>query len=124
MFNTYYALKDGKPVTSKFVTVAGEVQNPITLKAPLGMTFKELIELAGGATIKEYELICGGPMTGNLAGDYDVVTKTTNAVLVLPKDHYVITRRKSSVAVDMKRAFAACCQCRMCTCLLYTSRCV
>jgi Na+-translocating ferredoxin:NAD+ oxidoreductase RnfC subunit len=115
MFNTYYALKDGKPVTSKFVTVAGEVQNPITLKAPLGMTFKELIELAGGATIKEYELICGGPMTGNLAGDYDVVTKTTNAVLVLPKDHYVITRRKSSVAVDMKRAFAACCQCRMCT---------
>lgn len=115
MFNTYYALKDGKPVTSKFVTVAGEVQNPITLKVPLGMTFKELIELAGGATIKEYELICGGPMTGNLAGDYDVVTKTTNAVLVLPKDHYVITRRKSSVAVDMKRAFAACCQCRMCT---------
>ncbi|HIS98955.1 MAG TPA: SLBB domain-containing protein [Candidatus Faecaligallichristensenella faecipullorum] len=115
MFNTYYAIKEGKPVTSKFVTVAGEVRHPVTLRVPLGMTHKELIELAGGATVKEYELISGGPMTGKLSGDYDLVTKTTNAILVLPKDHYVIARRKSSVAIDMKRAFAACCQCRMCT---------
>ena len=43
------------------------------------------------------------------------VTKTTNAVLVLPQDHYLVKRKRSKSSIDMKRAAACCCQCSMCT---------
>jgi len=81
----------------------------------LGTPIKDLIKLAGGTTIADYALINGGPMTGNLASLSEPVTKTTNAVLVMPQDHYIIQKRKSKITSDMKRAMAACCQCRMCT---------
>ena len=44
MLNAAYAIASGKPVTEKYITVAGEVKNPVTLKAPLGITYGELIE--------------------------------------------------------------------------------
>ena len=43
------------------------------------------------------------------------VTKTTNAVLVLPEEHLLIQRKRSKSSIDLKRAAAACCQCTMCT---------
>ena len=36
--NVYNALTNGSGVTSKYITIAGEVKNPVTLKAPLGIT--------------------------------------------------------------------------------------
>lgn len=115
VYNIYRAINDGLPVTHKYVTVAGEVKNPKTVYAPVGMSFSELIKEAGGATVKEYELINGGPMMGKLAEESDSVTKTTNAILVLPKEHYVIKRKHTNIQIDMKRAMSACCQCKMCT---------
>ena len=58
--NVARALKEGAPVTYKYITICGEVRNPVTLKAPLGMTYGELIELAGGATVENPVLIAGG----------------------------------------------------------------
>ena len=115
ILNVYNATNENEPVTEKFITVTGEVENPITVKVPLGITLGEVIRLAGGAKITDYALINGGPMTGNLCGENDIVTKTTNAVLVMPQDHYIIQKRKSKASINMKRAMAACCQCRMCT---------
>lgn len=120
VFNTETALNvynaiNGRPVTHKYVTIAGEVKNPKTVYAPLGMSFKELINCAGGMTCDDFALINGGPMMGAEASIYDTVTKTTNAVLVLPKEHYIINRKRASVKIDVKRAMSACCQCRMCT---------
>lgn len=115
ILNVYNALNSEQPVITKYITIAGEVNNPITLKVPLGMTYAELIELAGGATISDYTLIGGGPMTGPVVSPYDVVTKTSNAVLVLPTTHQLIQKKLSKIQIDMKRAMAACCQCRMCT---------
>ena len=37
MYNAYHALK-GEPLTSKLVTVAGEVKNPMTVRVPLGVS--------------------------------------------------------------------------------------
>ena len=113
--NVYNAVTNSQPVIYKYVTVTGEVKNPITVKVPLGVTLKEVIDLAGGALIPDYALINGGPMTGPLANPGDLVTKTTNAVLVMPQDHYIINKKKSRISSDMKRAMSACCQCRMCT---------
>ena len=115
MLNIYNVIKNEKPVTKKYVTVTGEVAKPITLEVPIGITIKELVDLAGGTTVKEAAYINGGPMMGNLASPYDVVTKTTNAVVVLPKNHHVINKKTAKISIDMKRAMAACCQCRMCT---------
>ena len=115
ILNAYYAIKNGAGVTHKYITVTGAVKNPITVRVPLGVTLKEVIALAGGATIKEYALINGGPMTGSIANETDVVTKTTNAILVLPPDQYIIQKRQNNPKVSLKRAMSACCQCKMCT---------
>ena len=39
-----------QPVTHKYLTVAGAVRTPVTLRVPVGMTIREVIEAAGGAT--------------------------------------------------------------------------
>ena len=115
MLNAYNAIKNKKPVITKHVTITGEVAKPITVQVPLGITIRELVELAGGATTKDPAFINGGPMMGSLVSQFDVVTKTTNAIVVLPKNHHVINKKTANISIDMKRAMAACCQCRMCT---------
>lgn len=115
MLNAYYALTEGKGVTHKYITVTGEVKEPVTLYVPLGITVGEVLKLAGGTTIEEYTLINGGPMTGNIVTEYDVITKTSNAILVMPNDQYIVMKRKSDPKISLKRAMSACCQCRMCT---------
>ncbi len=108
-------LLSGKPVTHKFVTVAGEVASPVTLRVPLGTSFEELLTLAGGVTTPHPAYCIGGPMMGRLGSPFEPVTKTTNAILVLPADHPLIQKKQAKPFIDMKRAMAACCQCNYCT---------
>lgn len=115
MLNAFFALQGGNPVVDKYITVTGAVRNPVTLKVPIGIPASRLVALAGGATVEDYALISGGPMTGMLISPPDAVTKTTNAILVLPQDHQIVKKRRCKPAIEMKRAMAACCQCRMCT---------
>lgn len=115
MLNAYYAITKGAGVTHKYITVTGEVKNPVTLYVPLGITVGEVLSLAGGATISDYTLINGGPMTGNIVSESDVITKTSNAILVMPSDQYIVKKRQANPNISVKRAMSACCQCRMCT---------
>ena len=115
VYNIYCALNNAKAVTHKYVTIAGEVKNPVTLCVPVGATVKDVLKYAGGITCENPVYLIGGPMTGKIGTGYSVITKTTNAVIVLPEEHYVINKKKSNVSVDMKRAMASCCQCQMCT---------
>ncbi len=114
IYNVYHAL-EGENVTHKFVTIAGEVEKPMTLRVPIGTTVGELIDYAGGAKLENYEIVLGGPMMGSLGNRFDVVKKTTNAILVLPNDHYIVKKKQSRQSIDIKRAMAACCQCTYCT---------
>ncbi len=115
VFNIYNAVFENTPVTHKYVTVTGEVKKPATFFVPIGTKLSELIALAGGETIKDPAYLLGGPMMGRIGSDLEYVTKTTNAVIVLPQDHYVVTRKKVKTSVDLKRAMASCSQCRYCT---------
>ncbi len=115
MYNMYLAVHEGKPVTHKYLTVAGEVKNPCTLRVPIGMTAKQAVELAGGQTSDDVAYIMGGPATGRIIPRYEAITKTTNAILVLPLTNTVIRKKQTNVKIDMKRAMASCCQCQMCT---------
>ena len=115
IYNVYRAWKENAPVTHKFITLAGEVKNPCTLKAPLGITYGELIAMVGGETHEDTVIVAGGPMTGRIAQKSDVVTKTSNALLIMPRNAYIVQKRLTPITIDVKRAMAACCQCRMCT---------
>lgn len=115
MLNIYYTVTENRGVTHKYVTVIGEVKNPVTLRLPLGITIKEVLKLAGGTTTDEYTLINGGPMTGKIVSESNVITKTTNAILVMPNDAYIVLKRNANPTISLKRAMSACCQCRMCT---------
>lgn len=115
MYNIYRALFEDKPVTQKLVTVTGEVKNPCTFFVPVGMTVKEAVAFAGGSKIDHHVYISGGAMMGNPVTESDVITKTTNAILVLPEDHLVSRSKRRNLQTDLHRAESACCQCQQCT---------
>jgi Na+-translocating ferredoxin:NAD+ oxidoreductase RnfC subunit len=114
VYNVYSAMH-GKPVTDKFVTVAGEVAHPTTLRVPIGTKISELLEAAGGITVEDPQYINGGPMMGRLTTPHEPVTKTTNAIIVLPSDHSIIFNKKRNSAINLRRTMSVCCQCRTCT---------
>ena len=106
----------GQPVTEKYVTVAGWVQKPITVKVPLGVTIQELLTMAGGSLGENFAVINGGPMMGGILEDLQTpVTKTTKGLIVLPKNHSLIARKTTELSYILKQARAACCRCMQCT---------
>ena len=115
VYNVYRAIKNEAPVTDKLVSVVAEVNNPVTVRVPLGCTIEEVVEMASGVTTKNPVYFVGGPMMGNIGTGAQPVTKTTNAILVLPEDHLIIQKKRRKASIDLKRAAAACCQCTMCT---------
>ncbi|HIT89042.1 MAG TPA: SLBB domain-containing protein [Candidatus Merdenecus merdavium] len=115
IYNVYRALEEGVGVHDKLISVVGEVEHPVTVRVPVGTTIDEVVSMAGKITTKDYVYFLGGPMMGSIGTGNTPVTKTTNAVLVLPRDHYIIQMKNSESSIDLKRAAASCCQCTMCT---------
>ncbi|MCR5108949.1 MAG: SLBB domain-containing protein [Lachnospiraceae bacterium] len=115
MYNLYRAVYKEEPVTDKLVSIVGEVTDPVTLRLPIGTTVKEAVKLAGDVTVEDPVYLMGGPMMG-FRGDSDtVIKKTTNAIIVLGRDHPVIMKLDKNLDVERRRASSACCQCRTCT---------
>src|SRR5581483_3989490 len=108
--------EQGTTVTEKFLSVCGAVKEPKSLWVPIGTTFRELVAAAGGATVSEYGIFVSGIMMGSLAFDLDdVVTKTTGGLIVLPRDHYLMSRRTRSQQEMNRIGKSACDQCSYCT---------
>lgn len=115
VYNVYRALAENAPVADKLVTVVGEVEHPVTVRVPLGTTIAKTVAYAGKILVKNPAFLAGGPMMGNLCLSEDVVTKTTNAIIVLDQTHTLIQKKQHNTAIDLKRAASACCQCQTCT---------
>ncbi len=114
---TLYNIGTGKPVASKFVSVAGAVENPATVKVPIGTTYGEILSKFK-ITVEEYALRVGGLMMGRLEEDLNsVISKRTGALIVLPADHHCVkTYKRFATTHDTVRiAKAACDQCNFCT---------
>jgi len=106
----------GQPVTDRYLTVSGEVHNPIVCKAPIGTAAEEVIRLAGGSRIPDYRIIMGGPMMGKvLADNRDPVTKTTSGLIVLPPQHNIVRDKQKDIERMRFIAKSACTQCSRCT---------
>ncbi|WP_297209643.1 4Fe-4S dicluster domain-containing protein [uncultured Flavonifractor sp.] len=110
---------EGRPVTHKYLSVVGEVKEPVMLYVPIGTPLTQCVA-AASPTIGKYALIVGGPMMGKVltepaAMEEAVVTKTTGNLIVLPPDHYLFRRAALSMDAIRHQAKSACIQCRMCT---------
>lgn len=110
------AISNKYPITKKFITITGAVKKPCTFKAPVGTSYGELIDFAGGATCKDYIAIDGGPMMGKVITDFTLpVTKVSGGLIVLPKNHSLIFKKSRSENSVSRIGKSACDQCSFCT---------
>ena len=112
-----YRAQQGTPVTSKLVTVTGEVSSPLTIEAPIGTPISALISRAGGPEESGgFVAIIGGPCMGALETDWSApVTKITGGIIVLKADHPLDFMKTDDFERDVRLAKAVCCQCSLCT---------
>jgi len=110
------ALASQQPVTEKYLTIAGAVAEPVTLRVPVGVTLAQCVAAAGGATTPDPQYMVGGVMMGYLEPDHNaLVDKTTGGVVVLPRDHVIVRRRLQDWQQIVRIGRSACDQCSYCT---------
>ena len=115
MYNMYRAVHEKSPVSDKLVSIVGEIDTPKTLRLPLGMSVRDAVKAAGKITTKNPAFLMGGPMMGRLGDENTRITKTTNAIIILPEDHQLVLKADKDLKIEKRRASSACCQCRTCT---------
>lgn len=107
---------NGKPVTEKFITVAGDIPNRVTVKVPVGTPVMDVLKKSGLNSFDGYTVIGGGPMMGpalsNLSGH---ITKKDKGFVILKNDHPLIRKKNATIESTRRLNRAACAQCRMCT---------
>ncbi len=114
---TLYNIGRNEPVVEKFISVAGAVENPATIKVPVGTSYKDVLSYFK-ITAPRYAVRSGGLMMGILEEDLNkTVSKRTGALIVLPEDHHCLTMyRRFATEHDTDRiAKAGCDQCYFCT---------
>jgi len=104
------------PVTERYLTVCGEVNQPLICRVPIGTPANVVIDLAGGPKIADYGVVMGGPMMGKvLSTGTEPITKTTSGIIVLHPDHNVIRDKRRSLDQMRFIGKSACTQCSRCT---------
>jgi len=107
---------NGKPVTHTYLTVAGKVPKPVTLRIPIGISVREVLKLSGVSDFEKIKVIDGGPMMGKILQNIDnPITKTSKGLIVLDEDDYLIKRKGMTAQMALRQSKAGCLQCRMCT---------
>lgn len=84
-YAVHQALRYGRPLTSRVVTISGSsVRNPANLEVPLGTLASDLVAHCGGITRTPARQVLGGPMMGASLPHLDVpIVKGSNGVLLL-----------------------------------------
>ncbi len=104
----YNAVIEGRPLLYRIVTVTGDcIKEPCNYRVPIGSSYSELLEEAGGFTKTPEKVISGGPMMGIALFDLDVpVTKSSSALLCLSKDE--VAESESSACINCGRCAEVC----------------
>ncbi len=87
----YEAVRFGRPLTERVVTVTGEgITKPGNLMVKIGTPVSHLIKECGGPKGEAAKIVSGGPMMGFAIFSEEVaVTKGTSGILVLPEGEVV-----------------------------------
>ena len=107
----------GEPVTSRILSVCGDVAAPGLFEVPVGTSVGDVLRLTGNdADLAEKGILLSGIMMGEYCEDQGrPVDKRTGSIVVLPRDNEVIVRKTLPVETIVKRAASVCCQCTLCT---------
>lgn len=107
---------EGTPVTEKYVTVTGAVKEAVTVVVPVGTSFRDCIDLAGGLTVGNPVVFTGGLMMGGMETDLSLpVTRTIGGLIVLPPDHPLVERKGAPKPQYTRIGHSCCDQCSLCT---------
>lgn len=116
MYNLARAVRFGEPITKKWLTVGGAIDNPTVIKVPIGAKISDIFKKLGIEIRDGYTVLDGGPSMGKVINPATyTVRKTTKGILILPNDTEAIRARTVSVKMAVARAETACCQCTRCT---------
>ena len=81
--------------------MAGAVKKPSSFFVPIGTSFKDVIEFAGGTKVREFGIFVGGVMMGHLTFDLnEVITKTTAGIIVLP-ERSLFNKKKKPAGTEL-----------------------
>ncbi|MGI6644948.1 MAG: RnfABCDGE type electron transport complex subunit C [Bacilli bacterium] len=84
----YHALKEGKPITKRLLTISGEqdlITNPSNILVPVGTLVSTVLEEFDIAEDKPLMVLNGGPMTSNALRILDVAVQTPNGGFTIVK---------------------------------------
>ena len=116
VYNVRQMVKEDKPVTEKWLTIAGDVQRKVMVKAPIGMRVSDMLTMFGINVDENHSVIEGGPSMGSIVDpNRTVVKKTTKSILIIPNSSRCIVNKKTAIDDMLRRAASACCGCTRCT---------
>jgi Na+-translocating ferredoxin:NAD+ oxidoreductase RnfC subunit len=115
-FRNIHLASQGHPSITKYVSVAGAVAYPSTFEVPIGISFAEVINAAGGATVPDYAVFVSGIMMGKLETDLTLpIIKTCAGLIILPMTHRLVQRKSLTMNTMLRIGKSACDQCSFCT---------
>lgn len=111
-----YKASMGKAVTEKYITLAGDIPQRLTVKVRVGTPIIDVLKLSGIEDFTDYMVIDGGPMMGPVMKDLNgYTTKKNKGFIILKKHHYLIRKKTMKTEQTNRINRASCEQCRMCT---------
>jgi len=113
---TILNLQRDEPVVDKYLCVVGDVEDPVTVRVPVGTSYRDLLTAVGVDAEAVGHVMVGGVMMGKVMQSLDeVVTRTTGALLCFPEDHVVARRYNTTPRQRDLIGMSACDQCSFCT---------
>ncbi len=108
--HTSYAIYNSvvykQPLTSRVITVSGDVKNRKNLLVKLGTSFQDIIDHCGGLSPGVEKVIAGGPMTGTSVSNLDVpIIKGTSGIIAL---HSVTEAIEENECIRCSRCINSC----------------
>ena len=89
------AVREGRPMIDRVVTVCGRVAKPANFRVRIGTSLLDILDQAGGMTEGVRKLIVGGPMMGNAIASPNVpITKNFGGFLAMGEES--ITAQESA----------------------------
>jgi len=114
-YNIFNSIHD-IPVTEKWLTIGGDIAQPVVVKVPINCDVKNVLKAAGITVPSDHTVLDGGPAMGRIINPAIAeITKKTKSLLILPDEIPAITFKSASIERVLKRAPSACCQCYYCT---------
>jgi Na+-translocating ferredoxin:NAD+ oxidoreductase RnfC subunit len=116
MYNLGAAIRFGEPVTKKWLTVSGDIDNPTVIRVPVGTRVSDIFKKFNITVDENHTVLDGGPSMGKIINPSTyAVSKTTKGILILPNDTQAVISKMASPQMAIVRAETACCQCTRCT---------